>query len=278
MPWGTRVRAPSGRGPHLAPLRHVDTRTIRRVARWTLLGSIPVLAFLGYRWKTRKSKPDVSVEETVLAQQTVGLQALVEAAERGTLLSFKHVLVVVDQGLVQDILRAAMPIQGSVGGFEVRIESAEASFGDGLALIHLNGKASLIESSVTASLRVYGALEVVSMDPASGLLRCSVRVFGVEADRANVLGIDEPLRGLAETLSHGGLAALLRFVEIPVRINDHLTLPAVDSKRLRIRATDVPIRAEVAEVKAFGGKLWVSLAERPAAPVQTASAAPQVPE
>ena len=232
-----------------------------------------MLAFLAYRWNARKDHAASSVEETVLARQTVALQALVDAADRSTLLSFKHALVVVDQGLVQDLLRAAMPIEGPIGAFQVRLESAEASFGDGLALIHLSGKATLVESSVAADLRVYGALEVVNIHPASGLLRCEVRVFGVDADRANVLGIDEPLRGLAEALSEGGLATLLRFVEIPVRIDDHLTLPALISKRLRIREARVPIRAEVAEVKVFGGRLWVALAERPSAPVQTASAA-----
>jgi len=237
------------------------------------MGAVPVLAFLAYRWNARRFHPASSVEETVLAQQTVALQALVDAADRGALLSFRHALVVVDQGLVQALLRAAMPIEGPVGAFQVRLESAEASFGDGLALIHLSGKATLVESSVAADLRVYGALEVVNIHPASGLLRCEVRVFGVDADRANVLGIDEPLRGLAEALSEGGLATLLRFVEIPVRIDDHLTLPALISKRLRIREARVPIRAEVAEVKVFGGRLWVALAERPSAPVQTASAA-----
>ena len=177
-------------------------------------------------------------------------------------MSFAHALVVVDQRLVQDLLRAAMPIAGPVGAFEVRLESAEASFEDGLALVHLTGKATLIESSVSANLRVYGGLEVVNMDPQSGRLRCEVRVFGVEVHRTNLIGIDEPLRDLTEALSHGGLAALLRFVEIPVRFDDHLSLPAVDSKRLRIPAAEVPVRGEVAEVKAFGGKLWLALAEQ----------------
>jgi hypothetical protein len=256
-------------------LYHVNTARLRRGARWALLALAPVLAFLVYRGHTRSVHAVVSVEETVLAQQTAALQALVEDADRGELLNFRHVLVVVDQGLVRDLLRAAMPLEGLVGGFQVRIDTAEASFEDGLALIHLSGKATHLQSSMAADLRVYGALEVGSMDPASGLLRCEVRVFGVEADRADVLGIDEPLRGLAETLSHGGLAALLRFLEIPVRIDDHLTLPAVSSKRLRIRAAEVPIRAEVADVKVFGGKLWVALAEQPPAPLQTASAAQQ---
>ena len=250
---------------------NVDTKGLRRVARWVFLSSVPVLAFVVYRRNLQTVDPVFSLEETVLAQQTVALRALVDDADHGALLNFKHALVVVDQGLVQDLLRAAMPIEGPVGGFRVRIESAEASFGDGVALIHLNGKAT--RSSLTADLRVYGGLEVVHMDPASGLLRCQVKVFGVEANRGHVLGSYGPLRGLADALSHGGLAALLRFVEIPVRVDDHLTLPAISSKRLRIPEASVPIRAQVAEVKAFGGKLWVALAEQSSPPVQLASAA-----
>ena len=242
---------------------------LRGAARWMLLGSVAVFAFLAYRFGARPTRAPSSVE-SVLAQQNSALRALVDDAEPGALVSFQQVLVVVDQGLVQDLLREAMPIEGPVGAFRVRLESAEASFRGGLALIHLNGNAKHVESSVAADLKVYGGLEVVSMDPSSGRLRCQVRVFGVEADRANVLGIDEPLRGLAETLSHGGLAALLRFVEIPVRIDDHLTIPAVSSKRVSIRAARVSIRAEVAEVKAFRGKLWVALAEQPTVPGQRA--------
>ncbi len=251
------------------------TISFRRVARSVLLASLPVLAFLAFRWNARTSEPADSVEDTVLAQQSVALQTLVDAADRGALVNFAEVLVVVDQRLVQELLRAALPIEGPIGGFRVRLESADAAFEDGLALVHLTGKATLIESSVSADLRVYGGLEVVNMDPQSGRLRCEVRVFGVEADHANLLGIDEPLRDLAQALSHGGLTALLRVVEIPVRIDDHLSLPAVDSKRVRIRAAEVPIRAGVAEVKAFGGKLWVALAEQPETRPETVPSGPQ---
>ena len=87
---------------------------------------------------------------------------------------------------------------------------------------------------MAADLRVYGGLEVVSIDPGSGLLRCQVRVFGVESDHASGLGLAGPLRELSQALGHGGLDALLSFVEIPVRFDDHLALPAVSWRRLRI--------------------------------------------
>lgn len=233
--------------------------------------------FLAYRWTDHRLRPEIPVAEAVLARQTEALKLLVDAADRGRLLSFEQALLVVDQSLIQDLLSAAMPLEGLVSGFQVRIESATASFSDGLALIHLNGHATLVESSVTAELKVYAGLHVQALDPTNGLLRCRVHVFGVEAPRANLLGLDGPLRGLTAELTEGGLAALLPFVEIPVRIDDHIALPAVDSRRFDLREAQVPIRAQVAEVKVFGGRLWVSLATRPEAPEPGLGAAPENP-
>lgn len=223
------------------------------------LAIVGVLLALAWRsW--RPAAAAVSAEELVLARQTRELQMLVAAAERGALLDFQHVLVVVDQLLVQDLLRATLPAEGLVSGVQVRLESVEASFGDGLALVRLNGKASWAEQAATADLQVFGGLEVAGLEPSSGSLLCRVKVFGVVAKRASFLGLDEPLRSLTEALTHGGLEAVLQAVEIPVRVEDHLSLPAVSTKRVRIAALELPIKAEVAEVRVFGGKLWVALA------------------
>jgi hypothetical protein len=114
----------------------------------------------------------------------------------------------------------------------------------------------------------------VKLDPQSGRLRCEVRVFGVEADRANLVGIDEPLRDLARALSSRRPRGAPALRGGPVRIDDHLSLPAVHSKRLRISAADVPIRAEVAEVKVFRGRLWVALSEQPEVQPESVPSAP----
>ena len=86
----------------------MNTGYLRPAARWALLAAVPVLAFLIYRGNVRNVSAIVSVEETVLAQQTVALQTLVGAADRGALLNFEQVLVVIDEALVRDLLRAAM--------------------------------------------------------------------------------------------------------------------------------------------------------------------------
>lgn len=234
-------------------------RALRSAAVLCALGALAALG--SWAWRTsRTPAAQISTEELVLARQTGELQRLVAAAERGALLDFDQLLVVVDQVLVQDLLRATLPAEGPVAGVQVRLESAEASFGDGLALIRLSGKASWADQTASADLQVFGGLEVAGLDPRSGSLLCRVKVFGVEAKRASFLGLDESLRSLTEALTHGGLEAVLHAIEIPVRVEDHVSLPGVQTKRVRIAALDVPIQAELAEVRVFGGKLWVAIA------------------
>jgi len=167
---------------------------------------------------------------------------------------------VVDQGLVQDLVRSATPLEADVGGgFHVRVESAEASFADGLAVVRLDGQASVAGKAASADVKVYGAIDVVALDSKSGVLTCRVSVSGVEATHADVLGIHQPVRRLTEALTHGGLALLLGSIEIPVRIEDRLSIPAVDAHRLRIASADLPVQVAVQDVKVWGGKLWVSV-------------------
>jgi hypothetical protein len=44
-------------------------------------------------------------------------------------------------------------------------------------------------------MSVYGGLDVVELDPTSGVLRARVAVYAVEIPKADVLGIDEPRGG-----------------------------------------------------------------------------------
>lgn len=223
-----------------------------------LAAAVLLAALVGARVATRD--PDIPAEEIVLTQQNQELENLVARAEKGRLLDFEQVLVVVDQHLVQDLVGAAVPLEGDIGhGFHVRIERAEASFGDGVALLLLHGRASVVGKSASATMAVYGGLDVVSLDSASGILRCNVKVFGVETTEADVLGMDRPVRRLTDALTEGGLASLLPAVEIPVSIHDQVSLPSVQTRRLRIDAANVPLQVSVGSVTVFGGKLWVGV-------------------
>ncbi len=68
---------------------------------------------------------------------------------------------------------------------------------------------------------------------------------------------NDPIGRLTEALAHGGLSMLLEGLEIPVRVEDHLSIPAVASKRLQIVAEELPLTVSAQRIKVFGGKLWV---------------------
>ena len=205
----------------------------------------------------------------MLARQNQELIKLSTAAEKGTLLDFKGVLIVVDQVVVQDLLRAVTPLDADVGsGFHVQITSADAAFGDGVALVRLTGRASVGGASMGTEVTVFAAIDVVKLDPTSGILQCGVGILGVEAQNASALGRNDPMGRLTEALTNGGLALLLGSLEIPVSIEDRLEIPAVQSKRLQIPAETLPLSVAAREVKVFAGRLWVfidvALAPRPA--------------
>jgi hypothetical protein len=178
-------------------------------------------------------------------------------------------LIVVDQALVQDLLRAVTPLEADVGsGFHVKVDSADTAFGDGVALVRMTGTARVGGASVGSQVTVLAAIDVVELHPVSRIHECRVSILGVDAKDASALGRGDPVGQLTEALARGGLALLLGPLEIPVSVEDRLSIPAVESKRLQIAAEDLPLTIAVQQVKAFGGRLWVfvdaALAPRPA--------------
>lgn len=199
-----------------------------------------------------------SAAETLLTRRNQELLRLTSEAEKGTLLDFDGVLVVVEESLVQNLLRAVTPMEADVGGgFRVRIESVETDFGDGVALVRFDGSARLSGAAIGVPVTVLGALDHVEIDRQSGILHCDIGILGVEAQNASALGRHDPVDRLTEVLTEGGLSLLLGGLEIPVRLEDRLRIPEVASKRLRIAASDLPLRVDARRIKVFNGKLWV---------------------
>jgi hypothetical protein len=235
---------------------------------------LALLLIVVARWVARPAAPRrPSAREALLVRQNQELVKLAAAADNGTLLDFKGVLIVVDQRLVQDLLRAVTPLEADVGGgFHVRIDSAEAAFGDGVALVRLEGTATVGGASVGSKVTVYGAIDVVRLDPTSGVLQCGASIMSVEAEDATALGRSDPVGRLTEALAQGGLRLLLGSLEIPVSMEDHLSIPEVESKRLHIAAEHLPLTIGVQMVKVFGGHLWVFVDAAFAAPPTKAQA------
>lgn len=168
---------------------------------------------------------------------------------------------------MQDLLSAVSPMEAEIGGgFHVNIDGVETVFGDGVALVQLTGTAVVNESPVGARVTVFGSIDAVEIEPKSGILRCNVSILAVEAENAEALGRNDPVGRLTEALTEGGLAMLLGPLEIPVKLENSLDIPAVDSKRLRIPKETLPLSIAAHQIKVFGGKLWVFVDAGLAAP------------
>ncbi len=207
-----------------------------------------------------------SVESAVLERRRQGLAALTAAARRGPLLPFDKVLVVADERLVRDVVAASLPFERVIGDrYRVRVTGAEVHFEDGFGLVRLDGNATFADrpEEARADVTVYGGLDVVSVDPRSGVLRGEVKVIAVDARKVDVMGVRASVvENLVEDLGREKLeafSALASGIEIPVRLEQAVTVPAVGPGEVSIDAATIPLKVSVADVKAFRGRLWVSI-------------------
>jgi hypothetical protein len=211
-------------------------------------------------WMPGGRPPLVSAEEALLTRRVEGLRTMLSRPPGRSLLDFDQILVVVHQDVVRDLVRATTPFEKAiVDRYRIHVASAEAEFSDGFALVRLVGRAEMIDRPVSAEVEVLGGLEVLGLEE-SGLLRCQVKILAVEAHEANIVGLDESVRDLIESLGRDGLNALLSVIDVPVRVEDRLVLPAVNTRRLRVAAAAVPVAARVVEVRVFAERLWVGVA------------------
>jgi hypothetical protein len=202
------------------------------------------------------------VEEILLERQEQGLKSLIAAAKEGRLIPFDQVLVVVSQELVQSLIEATLPLEQVLAErYRVRAESVHVTFDDGFALVQLRGRASLVTDDQTqAEIDIYGGIDIVDLDPQSGILRGRVTILAVDTQHVNVIGVPTPVRRLVDDLGREQLKVfepLLQSIEIPVKLEQNLQLPAVSQSGVRIPEASLPLQAAVVDVKAFRGRLWI---------------------
>ena len=208
------------------------------------------------------------VDAAVAQRQNEGLKRLLAEAEKGPVVQKGVVMVVVGERMVQDVITSVLPVEQVIAErYRVRLTAASVHFEDGLALVRLTGRASLAdqdEQYASAELDVAGALDVVDLDPRSGRLRGQVKIIALDAQAVAVMGMKTPRQaeGLVEELGRERLeafSALLAGIEIPVRIQQDVAIPAVSDSGVRIGAASVPLAVSVLDVNAFRGRLWVSV-------------------
>jgi len=211
---------------------------------------------------------DRPAEEAVLDRRRQGLAALLQSARAGPIVSrdADRVLFVVDQSLVAALLATQVPREYVIDEtYRVWITGARLTFEDGLALVRLDGRASLVgaDEDVYADVAVFGDLEVLREQPSAAVLRTRINLIAVDARRVEVVGRRRSADEVVERIGKARLsafAAIASGLEIPVRHEHAIELPAVTDGPARIEAETLPLRLALADVKAFRGRLWISMA------------------
>lgn len=238
----------------------------RRLRSRLLLIGLPLL-LLPLLFLICVPRPQLAPEEAILDEEVAALTKLVARARAGPILNEQEALIVVEGRLLEGLLTAALPIETVVGGkYAVRLDSARVSLEDGLALVRLGGRATLVGQPVDESFAdatVYGALDDLAFDPDEGVLRGRIRVIGFDAGRIRLFNnenanVRRTVVGLSR-LQLGAFDELNYTVEIPVQLGRSITLPEVGPEGgVHIAKAELPLSVAVASVEAFQGRLWVS--------------------
>lgn len=207
--------------------------------------------------------------EAVLRREIQGLKEVIAETEQGKpLLPEGHLVVAVHERLVGDLLRAGLPQETDVDRYHVRVARAEVSFRGKYSLVTLDGSVHVRERpSLSGAIRVFGGLDRLELDLATGTLRARVGIDYVDVERA--AGLEDLLGGrMLEQVGEKGretLRGLLPPIEIPVRLEQELSFGEVSQGPVAIQGARLPLRVTVSQVLALGGRLWVSLDARPGA-------------
>src|SRR5207247_2487150 len=168
-------------GPPGARERRVRMRAVRRPCRMLLLA--PLLAAMAGCGAYREPQRFLA-RKAVLERQVEDLRRLVRAAEEGGLFPRDKLVVGVSEPLANELARLALPREQVVGGrYRVRLERAEVRFRDEHGAVRFHGKvgpsapggsggpAERAEPAFFADLALFGVVDTVDVDRATGVLR-----------------------------------------------------------------------------------------------------------
>jgi hypothetical protein len=241
--------------------------------RWAL---VPALALCSAACTSRfEGGGDLRAQRVVLQREVDGVRAVVGRLERGEpMLPLDDVAIAIDDALVRDIIGAQLPFEADVDRFHLTLKEAEVHF-MGSPVVRLRGSLFVRERpALEAAVTVIGALEDIHVDQASATLRAKVAVDHLGIEKA--AGIESVLSGA--TLDELARTIRLRIkeqlppIQIPVKVQQSIDLPAVTRGPVRIDGARMPLQVAVSQVVAGQGRLWIAVHFQPGDVVKTKDA------
>jgi hypothetical protein len=247
---------------------------MRRAVPYGMLVLALALAGVGCEGKF-KGGGDLRAQKVMLKREVDGMGEIVARLEKGEpMLPLDDVAVAIDDTLLRDLIAAQLPFETDVDRFHLSLTEAEAHF-RGSPVVRLRGGLNLKDRpGLAGAVTVIGALEGIQVEPASSTLRARIAVDHLAIEKA--AGIEQLLSG--STMDEVARMVRLQIkdqlppIQIPVKVQQSIDLPAVTRGPVRIDGARMPLEVAVSQVVAGQGRLWISLHVKPGDLVKTADA------
>ena len=183
---------------------------------------------------------------------------LAEAFEQG------DVLVSVSEELVRKLLAAALPLETDIpGGIRISATDVQVDFRPGLALLEFSGRASpKAMADVQADLSILASLEILDLMPGDAYLRARLSVLGFRTTEVAVGSLRPPVEELLNDLAERRLIAFAQLfgdLEIPIRLDERVELPSVDTPDVTIQAASLDLSSQIFGVYVGEERIWVAI-------------------
>jgi hypothetical protein len=201
--------------------------------------------------------------ETVQVERELdGLRDSAARLARGeSLFPDSDIVVSIDESFVQGLITARLPLELTAAPYRVVLTAADVGFG-GAPTVRLRGTITR-DGMVTldAAVVVVGALSGIEIDTATSTLSAKIVADHLSFERAS--GLESFLSGSTlddvARLVRLEIAPQLPAIEIPVRVQQDIDIPAVTDGPVRIDGARLPVRASVSRVFAANKRLWIGL-------------------
>jgi hypothetical protein len=224
-----------------------------------------------------KGGGDLRAQKVVLKREVAGLREIVARLERGEpVLPLDDVAISIDDAFVRDLVAAQLPFEMDIDRFHLSLTEAEAQF-RGSPVVRLRGALHLKEKpDLGAAVTVIGALEDIQVEQSSSTLKARIAVDHIGIEKA--AGLEKLLAG--STLDE--VARLVRLqikdelppIQIPVKVQQGIDLPAVTTGPVRIDGASMALQVAVSQVTAGQGRLLIGVHFQPGDFVKTSDAPP----
>jgi hypothetical protein len=209
---------------------------------------------------------ELHARKVALQRQVEGLRDTVARLERNeSVLPPDDVAVAVDDTVIRDIIAAQLPFDEDIDRYHIRLTSAEVTFQES-QVVRLRGSIYRRDRpDLTAEVTVAGALDKIRIDEITSTLKARIAVDHIGIQKA---------AGLESVLSESALDELaqavrlqiadrLPVIQIPVKVQRTIDLPAVELGPVRIDAASLPLQASVSRVIGGAGHLWIAIRVTP---------------